>query len=214
MTRTTSAPIFRRMTPKINNFLKLILMALFVSRVVFADEAMPPNGFQSQKEFPGKGCPNLSGTYIFYGKNTPGMPDYYRVHALKLSLDSMLGIDLPPETKSRATHVQLVQDGNIQAMFLDNQERLIAHKLIIKSGDNISCSQNKFIMQRKLAASGEAVSGVNNVTNTVIVGGDGSLVVRQVLSGRGRTLIFSWANPTEEYEAHFARVSDVVKPTR
>jgi len=155
----------------------------------------------------GSNCVNLSGLYALQGEGAPGYPASFRFRGHGFFLDEMLGLDLSAGERQQVAYVELIHviPASVELLFRST-EGVITRKRISALTNSITCDQTKVYIRSSEMGYGEAVSGVVNITNTLSTNPDGSLTVKMAISGRTRTLLFSYQSRREEYSAIFGRI--------
>lgn len=153
-------------------------------------------------------CVDLSGTYEIRGKALPGMPEYFIVRALPLTLDGMLGLDLPEDQGKIVTRVKLRKENEAIMVFFLADGQLIAQKEIPINSEFTLCDELSFTIVRSSHGSSEGSPQTIKVITKLSLENDGALKVLMSRAGRGRGLIFFPFTWHEEYGARFSKAQD------
>lgn len=152
-------------------------------------------------------CSWLSGRYVFLGEPLVGMPDYFRVRAIPLSLDVMLGFEIPAELSQKTTAVSILIANGLQLTFLSGQD-VLQRSMPYQRLDQVHCDQKTLTIEKRRQTTGEAVRGSTVVTHTLSLDESMALILTTDLTGRSHSFIFSWDRPHEIYGARFRRLAE------
>lgn len=156
-------------------------------------------------------CPNISGIYALFGDPLPGMPNFFRVHALKPSLDVLLGMDLSDSVKQNTERVRLVQHNTIEMAAVTSVSPPV-RQLTIRENDKLYCERQAITIQLRREGRGEAVHGTNVITHKLLLGEDGSLTVQTTIDSLSTTPFMAVSNPREDYGVRFKRINQPANP--
>lgn len=191
----------------------LLLMCIFMSALGCASTRHAPeedslaHGGETSAASEKQECLNISGTYAMVGKALPGMPDYFIVKALPLTLDGMLGLDLPDDQRKIVDRVKFLKRNEAILVLFLTHDRLVKQKEI-PIATLTSCDQSILTIVKSSHSTSEGTSNKITVVTRLSLEKDGTLQIKLTRSGRARGLIvipFSWH---EEYGARFAKIPD------
>lgn len=152
-------------------------------------------------------CAALGGMYAFHGEALPGMPSYFRVKAIPLTFDVMLGFELPPKKSDGMTGVEVVQDRGIDLAFYKVREMVI-RTVPYEAGDSVRCDNNTLIIKKSRHTSGEAVRSVTDITHMLSIDESRALIITTEITGQSKSLFFSYSKAPEIYGARFRRLAE------
>lgn len=149
-------------------------------------------------------CSSFTGTYSIQGEALSGYPTYFRVRALGLTLDRMLGQEIALSEIKRAKFVELIyRDAKIELVFWGD-DGVLQRKFISPPESEITCDQHQLVIKRTSEGKGEAESGIVHTIDTLSLTEDGSLLLNVIITGRSRSFIF-FSTFHEEYSAIFRK---------
>ncbi|MET0514609.1 MAG: hypothetical protein ABW047_04695 [Nitrospiraceae bacterium] len=154
-------------------------------------------------------CPNLSGTYALFGKPLEGMPDYYRKVTVKLTLDRMLGMDVPSEDVVKPVEVKVVQDDTIELSGYPTSDGY-ARRFELLPGDTVACSYGEMTIRQLRETRGYSDEQQWRITKTarrLALDVDGALVVKTSIRAQSKSALIAYEDPLEVYGARFARIN-------
>ena len=154
-------------------------------------------------------CPNLSGTYALFGQPLEGMPDFYRKVTMKLTLDRMLGIDVPSEDVVKPIEVTVVQDETIE---LNGDPTGVGYsrRFELLPGDTVACSYGEMTIRQLRETRGYSFEQQWRVTKTarrLALDADGALVVKTSIRAQSKSALIAYEEPLEVYGARFKRIN-------
>ena len=154
-------------------------------------------------------CPNLSGTYVLFGQPLEGMPDFYRKVTVKLTLDRMLGIDVPSEDVVKPIEVTVVQDETIE---LNGDPTGVGYsrRFELLPGDTVACSYGEMTIRQLRETRGYSVEQQWRITKTarrLALDADGALVVKTSIRAQSKSALIAYEEPLEVYGARFKRIN-------
>jgi|RhiMetdeSRZDD1v2_1073273.scaffolds.fasta_scaffold1255741_1 hypothetical protein len=154
-------------------------------------------------------CPNLSGTYALFGQPLEGMPDFYRKVTMKLTLDRMLGIDVPSEDGVKPIEVTVVQDETIE---LNGDPTGVGYsrRFELLPGDTVACSYGEMTIRQLRETRGYSFEQQWRVTKTarrLALDADGALVVKTSIRAQSKSALIAYEEPLEVYGARFKRIN-------
>ena len=154
-------------------------------------------------------CPNLSGTYALFGQPLEGMPDFYRKVTMKLTLDRMLGIDIPSEDGVKPIEVTVVQDETIE---LNGDPTGVGYsrRFELLPGDTVACSYGEMTIRQLRETRGYSFEQQWRVTKTarrLALDADGALVVKTSIRAQSKSALIAYEEPLEVYGARFKRIN-------
>ncbi len=154
-------------------------------------------------------CPNLSGTYALFGQPLEGMPDFYRKVTVKLTLDRMLGIDVPSEDVVKPIEVTVVQDETIE---LNGDPTGVGYsrRFELLPGDTVACSYGEMTIRQLRETRGYSVEQQWRITKTarrLALDADGALVVKTSIRAQSKSALIAYEEPLEVYGARFKRIN-------
>jgi len=154
-------------------------------------------------------CPNLSGTYALFGQPLEGMPDFYRKVTMKLTLDRMLGIDVPSEDGVKPIEVTVVQDETIE---LNGDPNGVGYsrRFELLPGDTVACSYGEMTIRQLRETRGYSFEQQWRVTKTarrLALDADGALVVKTSIRAQSKSALIAYEEPLEVYGARFKRIN-------
>ena len=154
-------------------------------------------------------CPNLSGTYVLFGQPLEGMPDFYRKVTMKLTLDRMLGIDVPSEDVVKPIEVTVVQDETIE---LNGDPTGVGYsrRFELLPGDTVACSYGEMTIRQLRETRGYSFEQQWRVTKTarrLALDADGALVVKTSIRAQSKSALIAYEEPLEVYGARFKRIN-------
>lgn len=154
-------------------------------------------------------CPNLSGTYALFGQPLEGMPDFYRKVTVKLTLDRMLGIDVPSEDAVKPIEVKVVQDETIE---LNGDPTGVGYsrRFELLPGDTVACSSGEMTIRQLRETRGHSNEQQWRITKTarhLALDADGALVVKTSIRAQNKSALIAYEEPLEVYGARFKRIN-------
>ena len=154
-------------------------------------------------------CPNLSGTYALFGQPLEGMPDFYRKVTMKLTLDRLLGIDVPSEDVVKPIEVTVVQDETIE---LNGDPTGVGYsrRFELLPGDTVACSYGEMTIRQLRETRGYSFEQQWRVTKTarrLALDADGALVVKTSIRAQSKSALIAYEEPLEVYGARFKRIN-------
>ena len=154
-------------------------------------------------------CPNLSGTYALFGQPLEGMPDFYRKVTMKLTLDRLLGIDVPSEDVVKPIEVTVVQDETIE-LNGDPSGVGYSRRFELLPGDTVACSYGEMTIRQLRETRGYSFEQQWRVTKTarrLALDADGALVVKTSIRAQSKSALIAYEEPLEVYGARFKRIN-------
>ena len=154
-------------------------------------------------------CPNLSGTYALVGQPLPGMPDYYRKVTVKLTLDRMLGIDVPSVDMVKPVEVKVIQEDTIE-LNGDPTADGYSRRFELLPGDTVACSSGEMTIRQLRETRGYSDEQQWRTTKTarhLALDTDGALVVKTSIRAQSRSALTAYDEPLEVYAARFKRIN-------
>jgi len=154
-------------------------------------------------------CPNLSGTYALFGQPLAGMPDFYRKVTVKLTLDRMLGIEVPSEDVVKPVEVKVVQDETIELKG-DPTVDAYSRRFELLPGDTVACSYGEMTIRQLRETRGYSAEQQWRVTKTarhLALDADGALVVKTSIRAQSKSALIASEEPLEVYGALFKRIN-------
>jgi len=151
-------------------------------------------------------CQSLIGSYFLYGEALPGMPTYFRFKNLKLSMDTMLGLDLSSEQKGKVMRVEFIERNRMLELLFHGDQGVISTKLLVEGADKVNCQRDVMTIKRVKEGKGEAVTGTTFATHMLFLEEKGSLVIETQIESTSHSMFFRYSNPKEKYGARFRKI--------
>ena len=154
-------------------------------------------------------CPNISGTYALFGQPLEGMPDFYRKVTVKLTLDRMLGMDVPSEDVVKPIEVKVVQDETIE-LNGDPTGDGYSRRFELLPGDTVACSYGEMTIRQLRETRGYSAEQQWRITKTarrLALDADGALVVKTSIRAQSKSALIAYEEPLEVYGARFKRIN-------
>lgn len=149
-------------------------------------------------------CPNLAGTYAFLGQGLPGMPDHFIFRSVPYTADVLLGQDLDPADRSRASEIIFFTDKQGSIAFAD-ASHIFAEKALAYGEDSIRCEAGTLVIRSTRKSQGEWGSSLVHALKELRLDVEGNLVINIRLWSENRLLLYPWTSLPKEYGASFAR---------